>query len=56
MKDFKSRDVVQNIWEKTTENFDFVENSNIIRRSAEAAVRGCSGEKSQKNTEDGVLL
>ena len=56
MKDFKSRDVVQSIWAKTTENFDFVENSNIITRSAEAAVRRCSGEKSQKNTEDGVLL
>ena len=32
--------MVQNLWEKITENLGFVENSNFIRGNREAAVRG----------------
>ena len=35
--------MVQNVLEEITENLGFVENSNFIRGSAEAAVRRCSG-------------
>ena len=49
--------MVQNIWEKITENFSFIEgNSNFISWSEEAAVRGCSSINSNENTCGGVLL
>ena len=38
------------------ENSDFVENSNFIRKSTEAAVRGCSGMNWQEDTHGVVLL
>ena len=31
-KDFKKRDVIENVWTKVAENLDFVENSNFIIR------------------------
>ena len=34
--------MVLNVWEKVGENLCFVENSNFIKGSTEAAVRGCS--------------
>ena len=30
--------MLQSVWEKTTKGLDFVENSNFIRESTEAAV------------------
>ena len=48
--------MVQNVWEKCSENLDFVENSNFIRESTEAAVRGFSGKNSRENPLDGVQL
>ena len=39
MKDFKKRVMVENVQEKVTENLYF----NLIRESAEAAARSCSG-------------
>ena len=49
--------MVQNRWEKITENFSFiVENSNFISESEEAAVHGCSIINSNENTCGGVLL
>ena len=47
--------MVQNVWEKITENLGYVENSNFIRGSTEAAVRGCSGINSKENTGGGIL-
>ena len=41
MKDFWKWDTVQTVWEKNTENIDFIENGNFIRENAEAAVRRC---------------
>ena len=35
--------MVQNLWNKITENLGFVETGNFIIGSTEAAVRGCSG-------------
>ena len=48
--------MVQNVWEKIAENLGFVENSNFFRRSTEAAVHGCSGITSNKNTYGGVFI
>ena len=53
---FKMRDVVKNVCEKIAKNLDFVENSNFIRGSTEAAALSCSGVNSQKNTHGGALL
>ena len=53
---FKKRDVVENAWEEIAENLDFVENSDFIRGSTEAAVRSCCGINSQENTHGGVPL
>ena len=47
--------MVRNVEEKTAESLDFVENSNFITGSAEAAVRRRS-EDSQENTSVGVKL
>ena len=41
IKDFWKWDTVQIVWEKNTENIDFIENGNFIRENAEAAVRRC---------------
>ena len=47
---------MQIVWEKNTENIDFIENGNFIRENAEGAVRGCSGINPQKTTRGGGLL
>ena len=47
--------MVRNVKEKTAESLDFVENSNFITGSPEAAVRRRS-EDSQENTSVGVKL
>ena len=41
--------IVKNVWGKTAENIDFVENSNFIRENTEAPVRGCSSVNWQGN-------
>ena len=48
--------MVQNVWEKIAENFDFVENINFIREATETVVRGCFGTNLQENTGSRVLL
>ena len=47
---------VQNVWKEIAENLDFVENSDFIRESIEAAFHGCSVINSQENTCGGVVL
>ena len=42
--------MIKNVQEENKENRDFVENSNFIRGSTEAAVRDCSGVNLQENT------
>ena len=46
----------QNFWGEITENLGFVENSNFIRGSTDAAVRGCSGINSKENTRGRILV
>ena len=43
VKGFTKRVAVQNVWQRITEKSDFVEVSNFIRGSTEAAIRECSG-------------
>ena len=40
--------MVQNVWDKISENLGFVENNNFISESTNAAVSECSGVNSQK--------
>ena len=47
--------MVRNVSEKTAESLDFVENSNFITGSTEAAVRR-PFENSQENTSVGVIF
>ena len=49
-------DMVQNAWENIAENLGFVENSNFIRESTEAAVSRFSAVNSHENTCGGVQL
>ena len=56
MKGLKKRDMVENVWEKITENSDFVKCSDFIKGSAEGVFGCCSGVSSQKNTYDQVQL
>ena len=42
--------MVENGCEKITEKLGFGENSNFIRGSTKAAIRGCSGRNSKENT------
>ena len=48
--------MVQNVWEKIAETLGFVENSNFIKGSTEAAVGGCFGINLKENTSGGVLF
>ena len=41
---------------KNCKKLIFLGNSNLIRKSTEAILHGCSGENSQENTFGGVLL
>ena len=56
VKGFYKKNTVQRVMEKIPENLDFAENSNIIRKSTQAAICWCSGFNSQENTCGRVVL
>ena len=56
VKGFKKRDTVHKCPLENTEKLDYLEISNFLKRSAEAAVRKCTSLSSRRNTRDGVLF